>query len=187
MNKKGQMTIFMVILGVACLFVVIFLLTGGLVVIKINDALSQDINLGQINLKNVTEDTWGVWATTYQNNADFWGLSAIFGMVMGLFLSAYLLRNRFPKWGIILDIFIIVAMFMVALYISSTYSILLDGLNSAGEPFLEEFTPKTSFFVINLHIFTVIIGVIMMVLFHSAIPRRTEERLQEGGFLQGVQ
>ena len=186
-NKRGQMTIFMIILILACLFTVIFLLVGGIVAIKMNEALSQNITIGSVNLAEVNADTFGVYTTTYLNNADWWGLSIIFGMVMGLFLSSYFLRNKFPKWGLILDIFIIVAMFIVALYIASTYNLLLNTLSSAGEDFLEVYAPKTSMFVVNLHIFTVIIGVIMMVLFHSTIPRRTEERLQEGGFLQGVQ
>ena len=123
----------------------------------------------------------------YLENADWWGMSLIFGLILGLFLSAYFMRNRFPKWAIILDIFIIVAMFIVALYISSSYSILLDSLASAGETFLEDYTPKTSGFMINLPIFIAVIGTITMVLLHASIPRRSEEGPQAGGILQGVQ
>ena len=41
-------------------------------------------------------------------------------------------------------------------------------------------------FIINLPVFVVIIGVVMMVLFHASIPKRAEDRIQEGGFLRGV-
>lgn len=76
-------------------------------------------------------------------------------------------------------------MFMVALYFSSTYSTLLDALAGAGETFLEDYTPRTSSFMIHLPIYIVIVGVIMMFLFHSAIPRTKEEKVIQGGF-QGI-
>ena len=159
----------------------------GVIVVNINNALNQDIDMGQTNLAEINAKTFGMFAMTYLNHADWWGMAIIIGMVIGLFLSAYIMRNTLPKWGIIIDIFIIVGMFILSLYISSSYSILLDSLNSAGETFLEVYTPRTSTFMINLPIFIVIIGVIMMVLFHSSIPRRSEERYQEGGYLRGVQ
>lgn len=185
-NPRGQMSVFLILMMVAVLLMAIMLFAGGIVVVKINDALDQDIDMGQVNLQEVNAKHFGVFTSTFLNNADWWGLSVIFGMIMGLFLSAYFLRNRFPKWGLILDIFLIVGSFIVALYISSIYITLLDALAGAGETFLEDYTPKTSMFIKNLPIFTVIIGVIMMVLMHSSIPRKTEETIQEGGFLQGV-
>ena len=186
-NKKGQMTIMMTIMLVGLLFALIMLLAGGIAVTKINDALDLDINAGQVNIKNETDRTWGKFADMYITHSDWWGISLIFGMVLGLFISAYFLRDRFPKWGIILDIFIIIVIFIVALYLSSSYSTLLDALADAGETYLEDSVAKTSNFMVNLHIYVVIIGVIMMILFHSSIPKRTEERIQQGGFLQGVQ
>ena len=77
-------------------------------------------------------------------------------------------------------------MFLISLYISSIYGILLDALASAGITFLEDNAIKTSMFVLNLPVFVVIIGVIMMILFHSSIPKRTEEKIQSGGFLRGI-
>jgi len=178
------MFIFILIIGVLVASIMLFV--GGIITIKINDALSQDVEIGQVNLQDINDDTFGVFNAMYLNNADWWGLSVIFGMMFGLFLSAYFLRGKYPKFGIIFDIFIILAAFIFSLYISSTYSILVDSLNNAGEPFLETYIPKTSMFLLNLHIFVVIIGVISMVLFHSSIPRRTEEAYQTGGVLQGA-
>ncbi|GAH85610.1 unnamed protein product, partial [marine sediment metagenome] len=136
--------------------------------------------------QDVNADTFGQFNTMVINNADWWGMSLIFGMIIGLFLSSYILRGRLPKWGLILDIFIILFVFFISLYISSIYQTLLDSLASADITFLEDYVAKTSMFVLNLPIFVVIIGVIMMILFHSSIPKRTEERIQEGGFLRGI-
>ncbi len=186
-NKKSQSTIFIVILILGVFLGSIVLLVGGLVVININQALDQDIEIGQVNLGEENAKTFGKFAEMYIINADWWGLSLIFGMVFGLFLSAFFVRGTFPKWGIVLDIFIILFCFLISLYISSSYQELVNILSSTGLPFLEETIPKTSMFILNLPVFIPIIGVIMMVLFHSSIPRSSEERIQAGGFLQGVQ
>ncbi len=186
MNKKGQMSIFMIFLIFGLLAFTIMILVGGVIVVRINNDLNQDIDMGQVNLADLNADTFGVFATTYLNHADWWGICIIFGMILGLFLASYFMRDTLPKWGIILDIFIIIGMFILSLYISSSYSTLLDALSSAGENFLEVYTPRTSTFMVNLPIFIVIIGVISMVLFHSSIPRKKEERYQRGGYLQGI-
>ncbi len=164
----------------------ILLLVGVLVTTQINSALDIDVDMGQVNLREINALTFGKFNEMVINNADWWGMSLIFGMILGLFLSSYILRGRLPKWGIILDIFIILFVFIISLYISSVYQTLLDSLASAGITFLEDHVTKTSMFVLNLPVFVVIIGVIMMILFHSSIPRRTEEKIQEGGFLRGI-
>jgi len=185
-NKRGQSTIFMIILVIGLFFGVMLLLVGGLVTTEINKALDQDIELGAVNLAEVNANTFGKFNEMVVINADWWGISLIFGMIFGLFLSSYILRNRFPKWAMILDIFIILFVFFISLYMSAIYQTLLDSLASAGITFLEDHVIKTSMFFLNLPIFIVVIGVIMMILFHSSIPKRTEEKLQSGGALRGI-
>jgi len=185
-RKRGQSTILMVIMLVLIFFGVILLLSGGLVVTKMYTALDQDIDIGQVNLRETNDLTFGKYHEMVLRNADWWGLSLIIGMILGLFLSSYFTRNSFPKIGIILDIFIILFIFFVSLYISSTYQVLLNSLAAAGETFLEDYVTKTSIFVLNLPIFVVIIGVIMMIIFHSSIPARTEERRIRGETFRGI-
>jgi len=185
-NRKAQSTIFIVVLILGAFIGTILLLIGGIVVTKVNEALDQNLSVGQVNLGEENAKTFGKFTEMYVISADWWGISLIFGMVLGLFLSAYFVRGSYPKWGIILDIFIILTAFIVSLYISSSYQLLLDEFAAIGETFLEDTIPKTSMFVLNLPIFVPVVGVIMMFLFHSSIPRRTEERITEGGFLKGV-
>jgi hypothetical protein len=184
MGKRGQISIFSffgIFLGFAY---VRAMLVIGTIVINVNLALDQDIDIGQVNLKTINSQTFGVFTTSILNNADWWGIALIFGMVMGLFLSSYMLRNIFPRWGMILDIFIILATFIVSLYLRDTYRILVDALSTTSVTFLEDYLVKTSSFILNLPIWVVIIGVVMMVLFHSGIPRKREESFQRGGLLQ---
>jgi len=185
-SNKGQMTMFLFFLIFFVFLSAIMIFVGGFITIKINSVLDQDIDLGQVNLREINDDTFGIFTTMVMNNADWWGISIIFGLVGGIFLSAYFMRGKFTKIAIILDIFFIIIAYIVSLYISSSYQLLLDTLSSAGEPFLEQYASKTSMFILNLPMFVTIIGVVSFIIFHSSIPRKSEERYQEGGYLQGA-
>jgi len=175
-NKKGMSTIF-ILYGFLILFMgVIFIIVLGTFSVNMEKALSQNISIGQVNLKEVSDDTFGKFNTMVLDNADWWGIAIIFGMVLGLFLASYFTRDSFPKITIVLDIFMIFVAFIFSLYLSAIYSTLVTTLTTAGETFAETYLPKTSFFILNLPLFTVIIGVVMMILFHSNIPRKSEEQ-----------
>ena len=120
-NNRGQSTIFIVLMLAVLFFAAILLLVVGVTSTKINEALDQDIDLGQVNLREVNANTFGKFNEMVVVNADWWGISLIFGMILGLFLSSYMLRGRLPRWGMIIDIFIIIFLFIASLYISSTY------------------------------------------------------------------
>lgn len=174
-DKKGQTTIF-ILGGILIVFIgVIMLILFGIFSTNLNESLSQDIDVGQVNLKTVSDQTIGKFNTMVVNNADWWGTGIIFGMVLALFLVSYFSRGTFPKIAIILDIFFILVAFIFALYLSAAYNQVVVALTSAGETFAEVSLPNTSYFILNLPLFTAIIGVIMMVLFHSSIPRKSEE------------
>lgn len=181
-NKKGQITLF-ILAGIFVAFTfLILLLVSGSVVSKMNTYLSQNITMGNVDLGATTSATFTPFATMLLNYADWWGIACIFGMILGLFISAYMLRGRYAKWGIILDIVMIVSIFIFALYLKGAYQTLLDSLAIAGETFLEDYANKSSWFLLNLPIFVPIIGAIMMVLFHASIPRKKEEQTFQGGF-----
>ena len=174
-NKKGLSTIF-ILYGILILFIgVILLIVIGTFAFHVNDALDVDIQIGQVNLQEINQQTLGSFNTMVVNNADWWGTAMIFGMILGLFLTSYFLRGKFPKITIILDLFMILTAFLVSLYLSAIYSTLVNALTSAGETFAVEHLPKTSFFILNMPLFVAVIGVIMMILFHSSIPRKREE------------
>jgi len=187
LNKKGQTAVFLFFIILFAILGILFLGIGGIVLSHVNSVLDQNISVGQVNLQTVNNQTIGVLNQTYVNNADWYGLTIIFGMIFGFFISAYFLRNTYPKLWIILDVFIIIIAFILSLYISSTFEVVVNVLGSAGETFIEDNMAKSSMFLLNLPIFTTIVGVICMVLFHSTIPRKKEEQqYQSGGYLQGV-
>lgn len=174
-DKRGQTTMFIFVGLVIVLGYILFLIVLGTFAVHVNSALSQDVDIGQVNLKTVNSESFGMFNKMVVDHADFWGLSIIFGMILGLFLTAYMTRNSVSKIGILFDIFIIIAVFIVSLYLSATYSKIVNALSSAGETFTTVNLEHTSFFMLHLPIFVVIIGVVMMILFHAGIPKKTEE------------
>lgn len=184
-NKRGQLTWLILPVLIVLFIAMIGFLVVGIVSSKINDTLNQDIQLGAVNLAEVNAQTFGMFNYMLMRHADWMGVCVIFGLILGLFLSAYITRNRFPKWGLILDIFLIFAIYILALYLKSTYQLILDSFSGIGESFLENSMPKSSMFMLNLPIFTVIIGAIMMILFHSSIPKKEEEANFERNYFPG--
>ena len=125
-NKKAQTTMAIFFGIFLVFFVIIYFFIFGTTMLHVNTALSQNLSLGQVNLAEINAQTFGVFAISIMNNADWWGLGTIFGMVLGLLMSAYFLRGRFPKFGLILAIFLIIAIFIFALYMRSTYLNLME-------------------------------------------------------------
>lgn len=175
MNNKGQVTIF-VLVGLLIIFLgAILIVVLGFFSTNLNSALDIDVDLGQVNLRTVNAQTIGQFNLMVTNHADFWGICIIFGMILGLFAGAYFTRNTAPRVGIILDLFIILLAFIVSLYMKAIYSDVITTLNRAGQTFALDYMVGTNYFILNLPIFIAIIGVIAMVLFHSSIPRKSEE------------
>jgi len=174
-NKKGQTTIFIFVGLILILFYTIFIIVLGIVSGHINNALSQDVEIGQVNLGEINTQTFQIYNNLVQKNADFWGICVIFGMIFALFLTSYFTRNSVPKVAIIFEIFIIIAVFIVSLYLSAAYTSIVTAFSAAGEDFAVDNLRNTSYFIQNLPIFVAIIGVIMMILFHSSIPKKQEE------------
>ena len=174
-NKRGQTT-FPLIYGILVMFLSILgIIIVGIVVYNINSGLDLDVNVGQVNLRTVNAQTIGQLNFAVAQNADWWGIALIFGLILGLFLSSYFTRGSYPKVGVIVDIGVIFSVFILSLYLRAIYSDVVTALNSAGQNFAVVYLTNTNYFILNLPIFVVVIGAIMMILFHSGIPPKSEE------------
>jgi len=174
-NRRGQTSIF-IFLGVMIMFgIALLLMVLGTVTWNMQMALDQNVTVGQVNLATINSQTFSLYNSMIVNHADFWGLCVIFGTIFSLLLTSYFTRNRFPKLGIVLDIFVVVTIFWISQFLSSAYSQVVVALSSAGQTFAEVSLNSTSFFLLNLHIFVAIIGVMMMILCHSGFPQKKEE------------
>jgi hypothetical protein len=156
----------------------------GFVFTSMYNGLNQDIEVGQVNLSNVTEQTFGVFNTAYNNNLDLFGLFLIFGMIGGLFMASFLMRGKWDKILIVVDLIIMVVVYIFAVLISNAYESLLTASSGIITQF-EGSMPKTSGFLLHLPRYCVIIGAVCMILFYSGIPKRESEQqinYQEGQY-----
>lgn len=154
---------------------VILLGVFGFIFNSMYNGLNQDVMLGQVNLSNVTESTYGEFNTAYNNNLDLFGLFLIFGMIGGLFMASFLMRGKWDKLLIVVDLIMMIAVYIIAVVLSNYYETLLVASSGVISQF-EGSMPKTSNFLLHLPRYVIIIGAVSMILFYSAIPKREGER-----------
>lgn len=175
MNKKGLTTIG---IFVFIFMVFIWILYLGILVTIFNltfTNLDLDVDIGQVNLGEAVQDTFGKLNTGFLGSADTIGYVIIFGMVITMFASAYLFRGEYPKLFIIVDIILLVFAYILAVYISNIYEILINSTAILNVYIVN--LPKASTFILKLPLFVSIIGVIIMILSYAGFPRDTEEEV----------
>lgn len=175
MNKKGQTVIFLVVALLLVVAIVGVILLIGIISTNTNSILDQNVSVGQVNLQTYNSQTFGKFNTMVANSADFWGLATIIGMILAMFIFSYSVRNRYPKFVIVIDIGVLIGAFIFSLYIRAVYSTVVTALSNAGQTFAIDSLSGTNYFILNLPIFVTVIGVVMMILFHSSIPPKVEE------------
>ncbi len=170
-NKKGTAMVSAFILIFVALLFSIFL---GITVYSfnlMNDALSYDVDVGQVNLKDVTEATFGQINTGLINNADTIGIIFLFGMCLLMILNGYFMGDRFPKLFFIVDFFLLALFFIPAIYISQVYELFINSTDVLSNTFIN-IIPKTSKFMLNLPVIIAVVGVITMIVSYSGLKRK---------------
>lgn len=169
-DKKGSTIVW----GFVLIFVSLFLAIGlGLSVYGFNlfyTHLAQDVDIGQVNLKNITDTTYGQLNTGLLNNADTIGIILLIGMCLLMIVNGYAMSDRYPKLFWLVDFFLLVVFFIPAYYISYTYGIFLDGINPITTVFIDVI-PKTSKFVLNLPIITSTVGILTMIVTYASLRK----------------
>lgn len=172
-NKKGIATIeviyFVTILFVFLLFIGIFSYAFNVVTIE----LSRDVMVGAVNLSNATGGTLGQINTALLDKLDLAGMMVIFGMVLGMFANAYFTRNRYPKVFFILDIIILLITYVVSVYISNFYETIIQ--TAPFQTIFQTNLANPSTFMLNLPGYSVVIGIIIMIISYSNIPTSPRE------------
>lgn len=169
-NKKGNVMIQLFIFMFLALLFAIFL---GLAVFGfnlVNDTLGQDVDIGNVNLKNVTDTTFGQINTGLINNADTIGIIALFGMVFLMILNGYFFGSKKPKLFFIVDVFLLVLFFIPSIYISQVYETFINSTSLFSSTYID-IIPKTSKFLLNLPVIIAIVGVLTMILSYAGLDK----------------
>ena len=173
-NKKGLTTISLFLFVFAALLIIIFLGIAVFMFNTISTNLDIDEDFGQVNLKDVNALTFGRINQAFLDSADYIGFTILFSLVLLMFLNAYFLRGEYPRLFLIIDIVLLVFAYILSVYISETYSLLINSTSLLSNIYIN-MMPKSSAFILNLPNIIGIIGCIIMILSYSGMPRKKKE------------
>jgi len=168
-NKSGMVTMQLFLFIFIFLFVAIFL---GLAVWGfnlVNDVLDVDVDIGQVNLRTVNNQTFGRIAESFTDSADTIGIVLLLGMCVLMILNGYFVGSRFPKLFLIVDIFILVFIFITAIYLAQTYEIIInvDVVSDIYQTDIDD----VSKFMLNLPLIVSTVGVLIMIVSYAGIRK----------------
>lgn len=172
-NKKGSTQVWGFVLMFAALFVAIWLGIAVYLFGTVNDVLSIDVDIGQVNLKTISDATYGQMNTGLINNADTIGIIMLFGMSLLMILNGFVTGSRYPRLFFVVDIFLLVLFFIPAIYISQLYETFINSTPLFENAFMNVI-PKVSKFMLNLPTIIGTVGVLTMILTYSGLNRREE-------------
>lgn len=173
MNKKGLTTVQTFLFIFFGFLGIVFL---GLAVLSfniININLGQDVMIGQVNLQNATNQTFGKISNGFIDNADNMGVILLLGMALLMIGQGYVVGKKWPKAWIVVDIFILVFAVLGAVYISQTFNTLINStsyFNVFGDNL-----PNSSAFILNLPYISAILGILIMIFTYSGINREGDQ------------
>lgn len=178
-GKKGIATLdviqYIFWFAFAIIFLGVFIWGFGL----IYDALDVNVDIGQVNLQDVNNQTFGRMNLALMDHGDTIGLAILLSMCLLMFFSAYFFGSDNSKMWIPVDIVIIVFAFIVAVYVSQTFETLIN------LPILDVFQnelPKSSGFILNLPLIVSTLGVIIMIISYIGLKRENEEGVNVLGY-----
>ncbi len=177
-NKKGLATL-QIFVFIIMVFIWIVLL--GILVTIFNvttTSLQVDVDVGQVNLKDIVDVTMGRLNTGLTTNANIIGLVIIFGMILSMIANAFAFRGEFPTLFIILDIILLVFAYIFAVYISNAYELLIHA--SSDLDVYITFLSQPSRFILNLPRYVGIIGAIIMIVSYISFPKKTQQEVIVG-------
>lgn len=177
MNNKGSSVFAMFLFIFIVLFLAIFIGLGLWGFNLVNDIFDQNIMVGQVNLSEINNQTFGQINKGFEDNADNIGIMLILGMCLLMILNGYFIGSQYPKLFLIIDIFILVFIFIAAVYISQVYEIFINSSDLFSSIYADDL-PNSSKFVLNLPLIIGTLGAIIMVVSYSGI-RRKEKREEE--------
>lgn len=179
MDKKGSSVVALFGYAFAVFFFLIFfgLAVWGFSIV--NDIFDQDVEIGQVNLRDTNDITFGAIATALLNQADLLALVVVLSMVILMMLTAFFFGNSNKMW-IPIDILILIFVFILSVYLSNVYEILINS-SDLIEVYIENL-PKASRFMLNLPSIVATIGALLMIITYTKIGQDQRRETNVLGF-----
>lgn len=169
-NKRGSAVVFAIALIVLSFLLAVFLGVAVYSFSLVNEVLSVDVEVGQVNLEDTVEATFGQISTALVNNADTIGIILLLSMCLTMMFSGYYLGSKNPKMFFIIDFFLLVLFFIPSIYVSQLYNTFISSNTVLTSTFIDTI-PDVSKFVLNLPVIVGTVGVITMILSYSGIRK----------------
>lgn len=175
MKNKGQMGVGFGIVSLVALAFFILLMVGTL--LYVFGVVDSSISGGNIvengyNISNASMQTVGQVNEGFLNSADLIAILMIFGIILSIFVLAYLLRDTTPILFFVIDFIIIIFAYILAVYVSNAYESILTSL-----PYATTITANmsnASALLLNLPAIIVVTGAIAMIIAYAGITRVKE-------------
>jgi len=170
LNKKGvqgpvtiQLFLFIIVAFLAIVFLGIYVFAFN----TITDNIGVDVDVGNVNLQNITNSTLGQINVALSLNADILGIILLLMMAVLMILNGFLLGRGNSRLWIVGDIFILVFVFIFSIYISQIYDTFINS-TTLLDVFINDL-PNSSTFILNLPIYIATIGALIMIVSYAAI------------------
>ena len=170
-NKKGSSVVWAFVIIFVSLVMAILL---GITVYSFNlitETLGQDVEVGQVNLQNITNSTFGQINTGIINNADTIGIVLLLGMCLLMILNGFFMGSENTKLFFIVDIFLLALFFIPSIYVSQIYETFINSTPLFQNTFINVI-PKTSKFMLNLPTIIATAVVLTMILSYAGFGKR---------------
>lgn len=171
---KGYQMFFLIVGVFVAFFAVLFLGLAALSYSYVNDALDQNITIGDRSLAQYNNDTFGAVVNAFIASVDVLALSVLLGMCVVLVAGGFFLGDNNKYW-IPFDVFMICMAFLISIYISQTYDIIIS-TDLLGDFFVDNL-PKSSTFVLNLPTIVATLGALIMIATYATTRRKQPEVL----------
>ena len=169
-NKKGTSLIWGLVIIFSSLLIAIFLGVAVFAFDLVNDVLSEDVDMGQVNLKEISEATFGQINSGLLDNADTIGIIILLGMCLMMIINGYYIGSKNPKLFFVIDIFLLALFFIPSIYVSQIYETFINSSTVFQDTFINGI-PNVSKFMLNLPTIIASVGVITMIISYAGIRK----------------
>lgn len=173
-GKKGLTTFMLIIFAFIVLLGVIMLGFALWSFNLIDDSMDVDVDIGNVNLADANNQTIGQIRDAFDSYADSIGVILIFGMAVSMILAGYIFGRRSSKLWIPIDFFILIFVFIIAVYFSQVYSFFINADPLISAIYIDSI-PKTSKFLLHLPLYVSTLGIFIMIATYAIKGRGQEE------------
>ncbi len=166
-------------LNAVMLFVLIFLGFMGIVIMGIfvyganlidQTFTSMDIQIGNVSFQEAYNDTLGIGINVILNSADNYGLGLLLGMIILIVISSFIFHEKQKVW-IVLEFFILIVAFILAVTIQRTYNIVINSSTELLDIYSIDLI-NSSTFILNLPIIIPIVWAFIIILSYGLFRKK---------------